>query len=323
MALKKVTGPASTGAAAAPAAGGNFVKIFRKETFVRGGGIPAGQYCLMFQTALKYDMDKATGNAKGDPKLGVTISAYLLSDPTAEPKTHHYSMGRNAHKSFMPDPTGVGIVPIAGAPSGQMYRDTAWDFFLNKFIEAGLPEDLVDGSTVTPYQGVWVNIFPVAEPASWSTMQALGSTAEVGGKPREPGTISVVTEILPKGAPWEGGGGLPKTAIMAGSAKAVAPVKQAVATVAAVAPPAGDDTEAELVAAARDAITKVLETTGNESGLPKTKCRMDAINFLTAEFDGDGVAAIVATVFDDAAKYQQILAELGFKINGLRVVPVA
>ena len=274
--------------------------------------------------------DKATQNAVGDPKIGVTVSAYSLADPTAEPKTQHYSFGSKAHKSIMVYPgtgpndpmAGMGFCPIAGAPPAQMFIDTAWNVFVKEFVNAGLPEDLAEGNDLSVIDGVWVTLGPVPEPESWKNMAALGNTGEgESSKMREPGTIAVPVVILPGGAPWEGGGGLPKTAVSVNKAAVAKPVAHVPAAAVAVTPetPAGDSDD--LMTAAREAIVTVLSIPENAGGMPKVTLRMAVISTIEANYGADAATAIVSSILDVPATLATLLGEQGYKLAGLRVTP--
>jgi len=302
-----------------PAGTGMGPNLMDTSIFVSGGGVPDGDYCIFAEYAIHTPTDKATGAPKGDPKLGVMVTYYAINDLAAEPRKQHYSVGRNAHKSFMPNADGSGIVPIPGAPPQPFYHDTAWEVFINEAVNAGVPDKLPGPKSLN---GFWVHITQVNEPESWSKMPQTGATAEVQGKPREPVKIAVISQILPGGNPLQGGGGLEalqKGAKPVSTVVTAKDIKAIVGATAAATLPADGVNLEDLAAAVEEAATAALEKPENSKGMPRGKFRQEVGDFLDAQFGADVKDAAFTEVISNEAELNKILGKLGFVLQGLQV----
>lgn len=331
-------------AAAPPAAVG--VNFFDDEFYAGGGfNLPEGNYALLFDVR-NHAYTKKNGTL-GIPNLGVFVTAYPLiegADNTidfGDPLEQFYSMGGKAKLSFAPNPdTGKGIVAIPGAPSTTLPRLTNWDTLRKSLLDSGLPKGLISND-FTPLDGIWVHIQTVKAPEERKTFGV--KTGEAEDEVRND-TISVVSEILADGRPWEGTGGLPEDAAPAAPAPVAAPVRRtgparaaapaapapraaAPRTAAAprgrvAAPPADADveqTDAEAVLdAALNAASAVLTRAENAKGMKKILLRTEA--FKAVGDDPDMQQAVMESHFTDET-LPELLATLNYKIAGVQVVP--
>lgn len=328
MAIRKATAAAgaTVGAAVARAAAtaGKFVKVGRLDTYVSGGGLPEGDYCLMFKFKLHQPMDRKTNQARGEKRLGVMITAYDLNNIAAEPKEEFYSMGSKAHLSYCPDPeTGMKIMAIPGAPAASFYQDTKWQMFLEELYNSTLPDGVFEDD-LTAINGIHVHLHPIPEPASWSEIRkgAQVSEAAMAGQQvnSKPQMVAVPTMILDGGKPWEGTGGIPKEAKTAHGANG-----KAVAAAAASAPKpedgaGGDDpSDDELLDLGSQAVTAILATPGNADGMPKAKLKTDCFEWATREYEPDVVTAMMDLLFGNADNLSAVLGELGYKAGRFKI----
>lgn len=322
---------------------------FGDDAFYMGGGfnLPEGNYALMFDIRM-HAFTKANGT-KGEEYLGIMLTAWPLIEENGElsygeePLPQFYSMGKKAKLSFAPDPaTGKGLIAIPNAPAQNAPRLTNWDIFRKSLYDAGLPSGIFTND-ISVLDGIWVHTANVKPPEERKAFGA--ATGEAQAEDQRENLVSVVTEILDGGAPWDGGGGLPEGAAEAAAPApppkpaaraAVRPAARAAAPTAAKAParpvavarktapaaPAeeeGVDEEA-VVEAANTALSTVLGD--NPKGLKKLMLRTSA--FKEMADNPDMAQAVMETHFSDDAALEALLGPLGFKLsgkNGIDVVP--
>lgn len=293
------------------------------STYSSGAGIPEGNYAMFFDVRM-YQYKKNNNNL-GDPTLSVVATAYNLDDPAAEPREQVYGLGRQAHKSFMPNPdTGKGVVPVPDAAQSSLNNATNWGFFLKSMYDSGLPRGVFTDDLST-LDGVWVHVHPIPEPEERKTMKARNTSEfEADSGPK---TIPIVTEILPGGKPWENGGGMPEGA--AAPAKTVAAAASTTRRRAAAPPPpppppaaGGEVTDEQIAEAAVNSIGEVLGKATNAKGMKKIKMRVESLAHAGKVY-GDEMAAFIAEVtFADDTSLNTVLGELGYKAVGQDIVPV-
>lgn len=293
----------------------SFVPLLSRKTYIPGFGMPEGDYCLYFDVRM-HEFLRKDGSRAGDPTLGVMLTAYNLHDLAAEPVNQFLGMGRNAHKSFMPDPNGgeggaKRLIAVPDGPGGMTLNDqTNCAFFIKSLHDSGLPEGVFDETDLSVLDGIHVHIGLIPEPESRKAFRKsrTGENADVD-EGRGPQSIPVVTEILDGGKPWEGTGGLPeqKKAAPAKPTPFRAPTKATPAT--APAPPADDD----LKEFALQAIAGVLET--NPNGLKRLKLKTEAFKRLSA-MDGVDAQAVMNGYIASDEGLKAVLADLEYELSG-------
>lgn len=326
MALPK---PKPQAAASTPA----LINFGAMTDYTAGGAVPEGDYLLSDHTVMMHTLAKKDGTLVGDAGLFVRV---CFEPPTGaekeeDRKYQYYSMGREAHKSFLPDPnTGKGLVAVAGGKGGSLNDQSNWAIFLASYYNSGLPEGIFTND-LSVLDGVQVHIGTQKEPESRKSMKG-AATGEAGQTERELKNIAVVTEIKQGGAPWEGGGGpVAATAKPAKPALAkpgvAAPAKPALVKPKATPPPppepaedeSGDTTEQEQAFA--NAVAAVLEK--NPKGMPRMGLRTQTFRGLK-DTVGDAMASsLVEAYFADDASLTAVLNGIGFTISGSAVVVLA
>lgn len=314
------------------------VNFLDPSFYAPAGGIPEGNYALMFDVRLHQATDKQ-GQAKGPERLGVMITAYAITpdgallNPGADPLTQFYSFGKNAHLSYAPNPeTGKGIVAIPGGPGGKLNDSTNWAVFLENLRSSGLPEGIAVND-LSVFDGMWVHMTQIPEPESRKSMQSNMGEGEGLEGPRRPGTISVVSEFLPGGEPWEGGGGIPEAGA-APAPKAVAkpalakpgpkPVAKTPAKAPAKSAPAqtvaeeepGDE---ETLAVASNAAASVVEKPANANGLKKAQLRVGMFKIISDEHGSEVANAILGAYFASDDALNTVIGPLGYVVSGQEV----
>lgn len=290
--------------------------------YVAGGGLPEGDYALEFNVVM-HQAEK-DGVAKGPARLGVMVSAYPLKADRSlggEMKEQFYSMGSKAHESFAPNPdTGKGLVAVPGGSASTFNNKTNWAYFLTSLENSGLPKGIFVND-ISVLDGVWVHVTSIPEPEDRKGF-ATAKTAEVAEEPRKNGTIAVVSEILPNGAPWEGGGGIPAAAPVDKAApvvkgKPVIAAKAAVKPAPAKAPVAAGLSEEEVREAAEAGITAVLEK--NPDGLSKLLLRTKTFASVTELFGDEAAQSVIDSFFGGDEELNSVLEGLGYKVAGSKV----
>lgn len=308
-------------AAVAPAApeGVSFLSL---GFYTAGGGLPEGDYALEFNTQ-NYQATKQTGENAGPPRLGVMVTAHSLTDPAAEPRTQFYSMGSNADKSFAPDATGKGLVPVAGAVGTSLNMSTNWAIFLKSLYDCGLPENLVTND-LSVLDGVWVHLQNIPEPQERKGFGG-SKTGEVVEE-RRAATIAVVSEIKEDGKPWENTGGIGAAPVLAAPpaarrgvvAPAARPAPRAVAPVAPVEEAVDEDA---VMTAAVNGVTEVLVKPTNANGCTKLALRTGTFKAVNEAAGPEMAQTVLDTFFSDDASLSSVLGQLGYKIVGTSVKP--
>lgn len=274
-----------------------------------GAIVPEGNYIISY----KIQMHDGFGTEKGPLRLGVMADFIPLDDVSAKPKQLFYSMGTNADKSFAPNPdTGKGLVVIPNGTPFHWNDSTNWAIHLKSLYDSGLPPGVFTND-LTVIDGVWAHVVQIDPPDSRKNMQS--NTAEVAtAVNRPPGKITVVSEVLDGGAPWEGGGGVPKT----GKVVAKAAVKPGPVPVVAAAPAPVATNDEDIVTAALTGLSTVFEK--NPDGMMKIKVNTDTYAAVKDKF-GEQMASDVTTFLKDGDNLATLLGELGYKVAGIKVVP--
>ncbi|MGH7184517.1 MAG: hypothetical protein ACREJN_21435 [Nitrospiraceae bacterium] len=310
-------------AAAAPAVVGvNF-----GDLSMYGGGysIPEGDYVWASLDILDYQAVNAQGASMGPSRLGVMISLQSMVEPAAEFRTQFYSMGGSANKSFAPNPeTGKGIVPIPGAPTGTLNQSTNWALLLKSLYDSRLPVGIFTDD-VSVLEGMHVHMIPTPEPAERAAFQS--KTSEYREE-RKVQNILTVTEIKEDGKPWEGSGGLLEaTAPAAAAAPAKAVAKTAkpngVAKAQAAPAPAEEDGSEDLLQAALDGTSSVLEVPANADGCQKLMLRTSTFKSVSTKYGADMATAVLDTYFSSDAQLNLLIGQHGYKVVGSAIKPVS
>lgn len=301
------------------------ISLLDLSMYVGGGGLPEGNYALEFMIKMHQAVDKVTGANRGGERLGVMVTAHSLTDTNAEPRQQFYSMGTKAHEAFAPNPdTGKSLVAVAGGTGAStLSPQTNWAYLLKSLYDAGMPEDL-KSNDLTVLDGVWVHVHSIPEPEERKAFKT-SNVAETSQEDRRPGTISIVSEILPKGAPWEdNGGGIPeKGAAPATTAAAVKPNGKALGKVATtpVAPapqPDGGVTDEELMELALQGATTVLEA--NVSGVSKLQMKSGMFKAISADYEEEIASQVINAFFKSDDDLNGVVNQLGYKVSGVKVV---
>jgi hypothetical protein len=289
-------------------------------TFVAGGGLPEGDYALEFQV-VNFQATKKDGTMSGPARLGVMVTAHSLTDSAADARTQFYSMGSKAHESFAPNPdTGKGIVPIAGgAGMSGLPMNTNYYYLLKSLYDCGLPQGVFT-SDFSVLDGVHVHMTNVPEPEERKAF-AQSVTAEVSEIIKKSGTIAVVTEIKDGGAPWEGGGGIPKKAEVKpnGKAQHIVTAPPIIAPKSTQKAPSTGLSEEDLMEVAINGVTIVLEK--SPDGCPKLVLQTSTYKAVRDAVDDNTASLVIDTFFKDPETTNSLLGQLGYKLSGVKVVP--
>lgn len=334
--------PVRRAAAAAPVE--NRVSFGNLSMYVAGGGLPEGDYALVFFVQMFQAQDK-NGVSKGPQRLGVMVDAYSLTDPAAEVRKQFYSMGSSADKSFAPSADGKGLVPVPGGPSSTFPNSTNWAMLLNSMYDCGLPEGTFDND-LTVLDGVWVHITNVPEPEE---RKGFGGRTGEAAEERKPGNVAIVSEIKEDGKPWEGTGGIPEAPAAPAAAAPKAPVRGVARPTAAAPRPApkaaapaarpapvaarrpapapapapveeaaAELTEDDIATAAANAVAAVLEMPANANGMTKVSLRVatfKAARGAKGEFE-DLANAVLETYFSSDENLNLVLGPMGYVSKG-------
>lgn len=312
--------PAPVAVAPPVASGPNFLDL----TFYSGGFmLPPGRYAMEHNVVLHAFTDK-NGQTQGAPRLGVMLNAYPLDG--GDPIQQFISMGTKAHLSYMPSENGKGLVAVPGGP-GAVTNKANWFYYLESLKNCGANE--AQGNDISVLDGVWVVTDNIPEPED---RKNFGSTSEVENAGPRNNKMVVVVEIIDGGKPWEGGGGFPEAGKALGPATA-APVTTAARPAARPAParaaapvaaaPAAVDGDATYNAAV-NGMASVLTKAQNAKGCPKLMLKTGTFKAVT-DAEGGAVAQVVIDTYfgADETALANILDELGFALNGVRIDPKA
>ena len=313
------------------------INIGDLSIYVGGGGFPEGDYALEFTAFTQ------TEDFQGKPirphRVGVLVTAHNLNDTSEEARQQFYSLGSAVSKSWAPNPdTGKGFRQIPDAPAVQTIPpSTNWGVFLKALYDCGLPQGIF-ANDLSVLDGVHVHMANVPEPEERKGFAQTGATSEVQGeRPKGKGTIAVPTEIKEDGKPWEGSGGIPEKT----DKKPAAPAKGKIATAAQVNKPAAGKpngkvapkaapapaqaaaaaegpTDDDILNAAIAGASAVLEK--NPNGCAKLVMRTGTFKAVT-EAEGDDMAnSVIETFFASDDAIDGLLGQLGYTLNGQKVV---
>lgn len=314
-------------ATAAPAAVDNRVNFGASEFYTAGGGaIPEGKYCLFFD-AVVHQYEKTDGQKAGPEFLAIRVAAYALDAPSEDPKVGYYSMGRKAILSFLPNPDdeGKSLLAVPNGPATTLNEMSNWAIFRKSLMDCAMPEGVFTND-LRAIDGVWVQIANIPEPEQRKQMGG-SVTGDAQPEPRKNQSIAVVTEILEGGAPWEGGGGMPEEkpkakvvgkipARPAAAPARTAPTRQAPAPSAAEV----ESTDDDLLSAAQTAAGSVIE--GSADGVAKLVLRTGTFKAATKVNGGEMAQRILDTYFKTDETLNALLGDLGYQVQGPRVVPL-
>lgn len=301
----------------------NLVNFGDPGMYVAGGGIPEGNYALEFLIQ-NYQAQKADGTSSGPERLGVMITAHSLTD--AEKRgdgayKQFYSMGRNAHLSYQPDPdTGKSLVSVAGGPATTLPNSTNWAVFLKEMFNSGLPAGIFTND-ISVLDGMHAHLHPIPEPEERKSFQS--ATSEGSDEPRKNNTICVVGEILEDGKPWEGTGGIPDTNTKAATKPngKVATVKAAPKVTAAKPKPAAEE-EADpddMEAVAKVSASKWFSEKPN--GGPKLLFKTGVLKLVGEKYGEEVKDAIKDGLFDSDDNINAVISGLGYNCANGQVKP--
>lgn len=297
--------------------------------------LPEGDYAFYFDVR-NHAFTRANGT-QGEPRLGVMVAAYPLTG--GDPHEVFYSMGTKAGLSFQPNPDSAvdglckSLMAIPGGPAAGLPGSTNWNMLLKSLYDSGL-EQGVFGNDLTVLDGLWAHTQNVPEPEERKNFGA--KTGDVQEE-RRAGVISIVSEILEGGKPWEGGGGLPEEG--QAPAPAAAPAPRAVARPApvaarpvaaapaarlaprpapkAAAAPAAE--EVDTTQAALEGMGEVLSA--NEKGCARLLLKTGTFKAVSGKYGNDMAQAVIDEHFKDDASINAILGQHGYVIAGPNVKP--
>lgn len=293
-----------------------------------GFNIPDGSYACFFNIVMHAGFGKDTTRV---PRLVVMLDAFPLDHPVEKPFQVALGLGRDIEKSFAPNPvTGKGLVRIPGGPGTMPYTSTNYGYFLKSLYDCGLPEGVLSND-FSVIDGVHLHLTSQPEPEERKGF--VNTTAEVQ-EPRKDAKITVVTEILDGGKPWEGTGGMPvfdaapkaapapKVASKPAPAKVAGkpvPVAAPVAAPVALAPTTDTEVDEAIQTAAITAASEVITQFPN--GTTKTLLKTRVKTALAG--DPDLAAAVDATYLADDNGLATLLGFLGYALKGPMVVVAA
>lgn len=332
---------AATSAAATGTPSGTVAPIWSADFYVAAASIPEGNYVIFN----KFQMFKPDRDPIGTEKLCYMLTAHSMADLKAPPRTKAISLGKEAHKSWAPNPAdgGMTLVPRAGAKAEPLNNETNWNYFHKSILKAhpDLGAILNVTNSIAPLNGAWVHLTNEAEPESRKDMgknkrnttgtgeaaiaAAAAAGTVVGGVPQEDrrnNTVLVISEFLPGGESWAGGGGLPKAGQkLPGAGKAVAPK--------AVAKPE-PEAEVENEAGIDDLDLEAISTKALHGVLMKKPTGGPALGIYGAAFTaiqkayGDAAAQTIQDdLFGDLEATNEVLAKMGYTSDGATVSVIA
>lgn len=297
------------------------VNIGDYKQLTSGYTIPDGAYTCFFNVVMHAGFGTNTRNLP--PRLGLMMDAFPLDRPVEKAYQAFFGFGKDAEKSFAPNPvTGKGLVRVPGGPGTMPYASTNYGYFLKSLYDCGLPEGVLSND-FTVIDGSHLHLTSQPEPEERKGF--VNNTAEVQ-EPRKDSKITVVTEILDGGKPWEGTGGMPvfdnspKTAPKVAPKTAPAARAPAKTGPVAVAAPAPTTTDAEVDETVQTAaITAASEViTQFPNGTTKTLLKTRVKTALAS--DPDLAAAVDATYLADDNGLTTLLGFLGYSLKGPMVV---
>jgi hypothetical protein len=317
-----------------PPAGGSV--SFGSEGFFSGGlGLPEGNYAVSFATQM-FQPTKADGTPSRTPAFLAVMGTFYPIDaegnPTGEPTEHPLSCGSQAAESFVPSADGKGFDAVPNGKAQGMWNLSAFGLFLDSMKNAGLPPGLITNS-FDVLDGIWIHTQNIPEPEekrefSKRARAKTGAAAMQGGQEDDSRTrtVTVVTEILEGGKPWEGTGGIPDAEAAPAAPKAAPKagpkaVARPVARAAAPAPQATATSDEDVANAALNACSEVLGAKPN--GLTKVALKTEAFGAAKKTYGDDVAQSVMSDYLQSDDTLKDILAELGYVIQGLMVKPQA
>jgi hypothetical protein len=292
--------------------------------YTGGGALPEGDYLIRSADCVMHA--GFTANTQAAQRLGLMI-VFSPMDNINEEKKVFYSFGGSAAKSFAPSASGKGIIPIPNAAGSTLNDQTNFAMFRKSLIDSTMPPEIWQNDC-SVIEGAWVHTQNVDEPEERKGFVNANATSEAAPQQQErkPNKVTIITEILDGGAPWEGGGGLPAEgtapapAVAAPKVNGLAkPPVGAVRGKPAPAPVASVDDQ--IADSASKAVYDILAD-GGGAPISKLKLQLGTFKAASAAFGGDMAQAIQETYFGtDAAALNSIIAPHGFKLVGVNVVP--
>lgn len=282
------------------------VKAFslgKLSALAQGGGVPNGEYQCTFSIV----MHKGEKSPVARPGLQATFKPMR----GGEPIQWFYGFGTGMEKVWAPNAEGTGIVPLAGVENVEAPKaGSNYGIFLKEAYNAGLPENFYDDdcSVLNPCN---VAIKNIPEPEERKGFAKKANSAEGAGvqeDDRVNRTIAVISAFLDGGKPWEG---------EVAEIKAVKPNGKAngKAAVAAAAP----DTEADPEAALNEALGEVLKA--SPDGCSKVQLNQKVFAHITTHYGDEMAQMIMTDILSVPAELAAVLANVGMKVSGFKVVP--
>lgn len=320
-----------------PAPAGGSVNFGGDGFFTGGLGLPEGNYAVTFGTQM-FQATKADGTASRVPPFLAVMGTFYPIDPQSgaligEPIEHPMGCGSAAHESFVPSADGKGFDAVPNGKAQGMWNLSAFGIFFDSLKNAGLPPGLIT-SSFEPLDGIWIHTQNIPEPEEKRAFskRARAKTGAAAMSGQEDDTdrvrlVTVVTEILEGGKPWEGSGGIPDAEAAPKAPARVAarpgprPVAQTARPAARPAPAPAPAPEEDTATAALNACAEVLGAKPN--GLTKVALKTEAFAATKKTYGDDVAQAVMSDFLQSDETLNMILGELGFSIQGLMVKPTA
>ena len=298
-------------------AAGAPVNFGESNMYAGGFNIAEGNYYVKSLNVVMHNGFKPSPG-KG-PWLGVMAEYIPLNDFKEENLVKaFYSMGGKADQSFAPNPeTGKGLVVIPGAQGATLQENTNWDVFRKSWLHSGLPAGIFTND-LSVLEGAWVHLTNQDPPEERKNYQKSATAEVTQEEPRKDNKITVIAEILEGGAPWEGGGGVPKGKVTPIAKAAPLAPKPAAPQVAQASEVDADGVRA----AAADCVTDVL--TANPNGMPRLKLGTDTFKVVSKKYNEQMAAEVAEAYFkgpNAATNLGNLVGELGYQIAGASVKP--
>lgn len=307
---------------------------FGEDTFYSGGlGLPEGDYAMTFHTQM-FQPTKQNGTPTGQAFLAVMATAYPIDaagNLLGEPSEHPLGCGRKSHESFVPSEDGKGFDAVPGGTGVGMNDQTNWAIFRKSLVDCGLPAGTLTND-LGVLDGIWVHTRNVPEPEDRKSLRKAGATGEAAlaaqqGQAEDTRTklIPVVTEILAKGKPWEGTGGIPEeTKGPPAKTARVMPIRPGTVRRGAPPPPPaqpdGEVTEEDLMAAALEGVTAHLSKPANVNGCNKVQLRTGVFAEIQKKQGDDMANAVLETFFNSDEAVNSVINQLGYQTSGIRII---
>lgn len=286
------------------------------DVYSQSFDLPEGDYVWSDIDVRMWSGFNAEKSQNATPRLGVMITVVPLKQPDAEPRMVFYSMGTKAAESFAPDPdTGTGII-ATGQGTGKLPPNTNWIILIKSLLSAGLPKGIFTND-VSVFKGLHAHMALVPEPAERGSYKAATGEAPEQEEKKYARSISIVTEILDGGKPWEGTSaarkpnGAPKPTIV----KSVAKVNQP--------EPVAEAEDEDVKTAAMGSFAEVISKNPPNKPLTKAMFRVNVSKEVIKTYsDQDMVDAVASTYLDNEEALGALLGELGYHVAGLMIKPL-